>query len=198
MVSDNGPQYSCGEFKEFTKQYGIQHTTSSPLHPQANRKAEKGVQIVQRLREKAIDSATLYHTATHCTAKKQTKKGMNEKNMKLKLKQKMYYETTARRLESLRESDVVRIEDPNSWNRKATVLKEVTPRSITIKTENGQVIRRNRKSLLKTQEDFEESVAETESAERVSSTPEPHTESAPPSHPVWRRSARSTMRLIEQ
>ena len=64
--------------------------------------------------------------------------------MKLKLKQKMYYDITARRLEPLLGSDV-RIEHPNSWNRKATVLKEESPRSFTVKTEDGQVIRRKQK-----------------------------------------------------
>ena len=58
VVSDNGPQYVCGEFREFVMQYGFQHVTSSPLYPQANGPAEKGVHILKRLLKKARNSKT--------------------------------------------------------------------------------------------------------------------------------------------
>ncbi len=61
----------------------------------------------------------------------------------------MNYNKAAQRLEPL---DDVGIEDPDAWSRKSTVLNEVEPRSYTVKTENEQVLRRNRNSLLKTQE----------------------------------------------
>lgn len=53
VQSDNGPQYSSREFRLFAEQYGFKHTTSSPLYPKANGKAEKWVQIVERLLKKA-------------------------------------------------------------------------------------------------------------------------------------------------
>lgn len=85
--------------------------------------------------------ATLPHIS------KKNNKWMNKKKMTLKVKQKTSYNTTARRLEPLQERDVMKIEDPNSWNRRATVLKEVSPSSFTVKTEDGQVIRRLRRTL---------------------------------------------------
>eukprot|EP00731_Ephydatia_muelleri_P009758 Em0005g344a len=47
--SDNGPQYTAEEYKRFTKEWGIQHVTTSPYHPQANGLAEKSVQIIKSL-----------------------------------------------------------------------------------------------------------------------------------------------------
>ncbi|MEQ2245104.1 hypothetical protein ILYODFUR_024073 [Ilyodon furcidens] len=63
-------------------------------------------------------------------------------------------------LKSLHEKNVKRIEDANSWNRKAIVLEEVGPRSFKVMTGDGQVIGRNRRSLLKARESFEERVTE--------------------------------------
>lgn len=55
-------------------------------------------------------------------------------------------------LQVLSKNDIVRVEDANCWDRKAVVLEEVNPRSYVVRTENGQILRRNRKSLLETQE----------------------------------------------
>ena len=55
LVSDNGPQFSSYEFKKFTKNYGIVHTTTSPYHPQANGQVERTVQTVKDLVRKSED-----------------------------------------------------------------------------------------------------------------------------------------------
>ena len=49
LISDNGPQYSSAQFADFTKSYGINHVTSSPIYPQSNGLAEKSVQTVKNL-----------------------------------------------------------------------------------------------------------------------------------------------------
>eukprot|EP00731_Ephydatia_muelleri_P036364 Em0242g3a len=53
LISDNGPQFSSAEFKSFGNEWGFTHITTSPYHLQANGLAEKFVQTVKRLLNKA-------------------------------------------------------------------------------------------------------------------------------------------------
>ena len=52
LVTDNGPQYSSQDFKNFTTSYGIEHITSSPLYPQSNGFSERMVQTIKNILEK--------------------------------------------------------------------------------------------------------------------------------------------------
>ena len=47
IVSDGGPQYTSAEFKDFTKQWQIEHRVSSPRNPQSNGIAEQCVQTMK-------------------------------------------------------------------------------------------------------------------------------------------------------
>ena len=49
IVSDGGPQFTSQEFELFTKNWGITHVTSSPMHQRANGKAESGVKVMKNL-----------------------------------------------------------------------------------------------------------------------------------------------------
>ena len=43
VISNNGPQFASESYAKFAKDYGFQHVTSSPYHPEGNGEAEKGV-----------------------------------------------------------------------------------------------------------------------------------------------------------
>ena len=49
VYSDNGPQYKAKSFKDFSKEWGFIHTTSSPRYPQSNGLAEASVKILKRM-----------------------------------------------------------------------------------------------------------------------------------------------------
>ena len=53
VVSDNGPQFSSDEFKQFSKTWMFQHTTTSPYHHQSNGLAESAVKSVESLLQKS-------------------------------------------------------------------------------------------------------------------------------------------------
>lgn len=53
LISDNGPQFSSLQFKQFAAQWEFEHITSSPHHPKANGKAEAAVKIAKNLCKKA-------------------------------------------------------------------------------------------------------------------------------------------------
>ena len=46
-VSDGGPQHTSAEFKDFTKQWQIEHRVSSPRYPQSDGMAERCVQTMK-------------------------------------------------------------------------------------------------------------------------------------------------------
>ena len=55
LRSDNGPQFSSSEFKQFCKSYGIEHQTSSPHFQSSNGEAERAIQTVKRMWSKSSD-----------------------------------------------------------------------------------------------------------------------------------------------
>nr|XP_054606603.1 uncharacterized protein K02A2.6-like [Nothobranchius furzeri] len=55
LFSDNGPQFSSCEFATFAKEWGFQHSTSSPIYPKSNGLAESSVKIIKTLMKKAQD-----------------------------------------------------------------------------------------------------------------------------------------------
>lgn len=58
VITDNGPQFACEQFKKFATSWGFTHVTSSPHHPKSNGKAESAVKIVKSLCKRAKADGT--------------------------------------------------------------------------------------------------------------------------------------------
>ena len=178
VISDNGPQYASKEFAKFAEKWEFKHTTSSPRYPQSNGFAERMVQTLKNLLQKARDSgndpylAVLNYRSTpvsntipspaeilmnrqlrtrlNTPSKKSRKKtnGIREKLKERQMKQKQYYDKGAKELPILKPKEHVYLNENDEWKPAVVVRASKSPRSYYIQTETG-ILRRNRKFLMK-------------------------------------------------
>ena len=66
VMSDNGPQYDCINYRKFAEEWGFEHVTSSPHFPQSNGFVERNIQSVKRTLLKARESGVNPHKAMLC------------------------------------------------------------------------------------------------------------------------------------
>lgn len=66
IISDNGPQYDCQNYKQFSDEWGFQHITSSPRYPQSNVFIACQVQTVKSTLDKAVKSGEDPHLPMLC------------------------------------------------------------------------------------------------------------------------------------
>ena len=167
LRSDNGPQFACTEFDQFSKEFAFTHITSSPKLPQANGEAERAVQTVNNalMSYRATPLENGYSPAEMLFGRKirttvpvssdQLKprswpdvEKMREHEQKSKLSQ-MHRYNARYRCTDLPERKV----GESAWvvNQKTPAVvtkKDTTPRSYTVNTEAGTTIRRNRRHLV--------------------------------------------------
>ncbi|XP_070378753.1 uncharacterized protein [Dermacentor albipictus] len=95
-------------------------------------------------------------------------------------------------LPKLSRGDVVRLRGTRTWSRKARVRGTQAPRSYQLVTEDGQVLRRNRKHLIRTDEPYDETSSEDGDDTTDTSTPVDN-----PQVPAMHSSAGSTSQASE-
>ena len=174
LVTDNGPQYASKEFKDFAKEYGFVHTTSSPLYPQSNGQAERTVQTVKRLLKKSRDpyqSLMDYRNTqiegiglspaqmflgrrikTKLPTSAELLRSADDVQSKLKdiqLRTKQYYDSKAGSvLPKLHVGDTVMLKDDikRVWKHGSVEAEHSTPKSYIVNID-GKRYRRNRSML---------------------------------------------------
>ena len=148
VISDNGPQFASKEFAEFAAKWEFSHITSSPRYPKANGMAERTVQTIKKLLEKADMKnedpylAVLAHRScpdpngdpspaeklmkrqlrTRLPAvmpPKENQTAIQIKNMQKKRNQAFYHDRNAKELPKLDEGSTVRVYQHNNPAIKA-------------------------------------------------------------------------------
>ena len=178
ITTDNGPQFSSDEFRQFAVVYKFQHVTSSPGFLQSNGEAERAVQIAKKIliQDDPFLGLMTYRATPVAATGRSPAVMMMQREMQTPLpclQKNLYpknhpdirtrdarYKTTyqrnfnkrrgARSLPNMQPGDHVRVkmDGEKSWNTRARVQQqEDTPRSYTVKTDRGAMLRRNRKHL---------------------------------------------------
>ena len=58
LISDNGTQFTSGEFTEFAESWNFEHRTSSPYNSKGNRKVESAVKMAKKILRKSKDAGS--------------------------------------------------------------------------------------------------------------------------------------------
>ena len=178
VVSDNMPFQSV-EFLTFAKAWVIKTTTSSPTHSQSNGQAERYVQTVKNMLNKAHEQnqdpylALLEYRNTPVVGMKYSPAQMlMSRRLRTKIpvatsllspkvvdasadlinmqtRQKRYYDRHSKSLPPLKRGDVACYRRNRMWNKSCVVDVRNEPRSYVIRNEHGRM-RRNRRDLYKT------------------------------------------------
>ena len=178
VMSDNGPQFAAREYKEFAREWGFYHDTPSSKYPKSNGLVERTIQTVKKTIKKALQSGddpclallALRSTPGTDNSPSPAFKLMNRhlrttlpsvKTEKTSppltnpLKVKESHDKHVKNLQPIKEGQFVRIREGKSWSIKGKVTERADqPRSYVVKTENNSTVRRNRRDLLSTPEQF--------------------------------------------
>ena len=177
IMTDNGPQYAGQQFRKFVESWGITHVTSSPNYPQSNGFIERHIRhvkpIIKKVQEtgEVLQMALLNLRATPVDTKLPSpgemmfgrplvtfvpshgepgpmdeRERLEERNEEMKLQHDPSNRTD---LQPLYVGQRVRILDKvnKTWCPGTVVGKHDSPRSYTVETPNGTILRRNRSQL---------------------------------------------------
>ncbi|UYV64720.1 K02A2.6-like [Cordylochernes scorpioides] len=172
LETDNVPNFTSRDFKDFQKKWLFDHQTSSPLYPKSNGLAERAVQTAKNLIRKCLDSGqevelaplNFYNTPrdgllspAQCLFSRRTRtllptsthqlepeiqKGHTQNLRNKREKQKTHHDKTAKTTRSFKEGEKIMLKQHHREWIPARVTQEVAPRSYKVKTPTGDY-RRN-------------------------------------------------------
>ena len=178
VFSDNGPQFTAHEYKQFAKTWDFDHNTSSPHFPQSNGLVERKIQTVKRTLKKAQESGQDVHLALLTLNTTPSRDGKSpafklfNRNPRTPLpsiipnkshliptnhKIKQHHDRHANNLQELAPGAAVRmrIDSDTSWKETGKIIERCQqPRSYLVLNSKGNIVRRNRRHLLPTTETF--------------------------------------------
>ena len=183
LLSDNGPQYDCQEFKEFARNYGFELVTTSPHFPSSNGFIERQVRTVKDVFTKARETGTDPHLAMLCLRTTPIDHNLpapcellNSRMYRSNLPGKTPTDASrhsnvlqrrqdtvqrqwepSRPLPELTPQQSVRVQNPlnKTWEPGRVIARTNEPRSYKVETPRG-VYRRNRRHIRSTAENFSE------------------------------------------
>ena len=196
IISDGGPEYTGKEYKQFCKEWDIEHTFSSPEYHESNGYAERTIQTVKKTLQKCLKRKEDPHLALLAlkTSKSSTTGTApatlffnrnirtlvptlatdNNQVQKVSSPKPPKQTTKGKPLKELNPGDPVRFHDGSSWSRRAKVISRTSePRSYLVLTDKNTTIRRNRRHLLKTSENFSDFSDDSE-VSLIDQQPEPN------------------------
>ena len=180
LFSDNGPQYISKEFRNFNSTWDLEHDSSSPEYPQPNGLVERKIQTVKRIMRKAEENSedpylgllNLNATPLRWVSPAESMFNRRVRTRLLSMKESSkppslpkqsrvsheQYDRGAVDLKPISPQTTVRIysKEKKNWGKKGKVVsKSSQPRSYNVLNENDNVIRRNRRDLIPTNEKSE-------------------------------------------
>ena len=182
IISDNMP-FCSKEFATFLNSLGIKSTTSSPEYSQSNGQVERTIQTVKNIFKKSHDDGTDPYIAllefrnTPITGLKYSPaQVLMSRRLRAKipmscnllkpevvtvyddlcarqLRQKRYFDRSAKPLPALQKGDKVRFKKHNKWDDGVVCEKTSEPRSYLVRNAHG-CVRRNRRHLHKVPQSY--------------------------------------------
>lgn len=177
VMTDNGPQFTSEEFKNFSKQWNFEHKTSSPYHQQSNGQAERTIQTIKNIMKKAENKDDIYLALlayrntpiknsftpsqilmsrmlrdniprTNLNPEKINTEKFVEKIKEDQNKNKTQYNKNTKVKPQLREGERVYVQKtPKSTWEPGNITKKLNDRTYIIKTDDDAQITRNSKYI---------------------------------------------------
>ena len=171
--SDNGPQFTSHQFKQFAHEYDFKHVTSSPHHPQSNGFIESQVKIVKHALAKAAKSGLDAGLALLCVrstpvdnkskspaellfgrqlqdnlprrfVRKADESDYFEHLRERQQRQKSYFDVGTKSLPPVVPGQEVMVRHPVKSTWEPATVKSVShPHSAVVETSSGSAVRRN-------------------------------------------------------